>query len=140
VVAAFFVVIAIGLTYAVFHLQMVPMNTTSVPEALKLPPPPTVEEYQQEVRSVFGPFLQQAVNVNSQNLAAVDSVFTDLVVKTQDRLLRVRVPSKSEQPAHLSFVLLLEQWKRALGGSRADQDQVSRATQEVLAASPWLTQ
>lgn len=137
-VAVFFAVIAIGLTYAVFNLKMVPVSKTPVPGALKLPPPPTVEEYQQEVRSVLGPFLQQAVNVDPKNLAAVDSVFTDLVVKTEDRLLRVRVPSKSD--AHVSFVMLLEKWKRALSGSRFDQDQVSQATREVLAASPWLTQ
>lgn len=139
VVGVFFAVIAIGLIYAVFHLQVVRAPSSALPEAFKPPPPPTIEGYQAEVLSVFGPFMQQAVNINTQNLSSMDPVFASLIEKTQDSLLRVRVPA-SEREAHLSFVMLLDQWKRAVGGSRADQDRVSQATRGVAAANPWLLQ
>jgi hypothetical protein len=138
VVGVFFAVIAIGLIYAVFHLQVV-SAPSSLPEAMKPLPPPTVEEYQTEVRSVFGPFLQQAANINVLDLASIDTVFVSLIEKTEDRLLRVRVPS-AQRETHLSFVMLLEKWKRAVGGSQADQKQISQATKDVATANPWLLQ
>lgn len=140
VVGVFFAVIAIGLIYAVFNMKVVSAPRTSLPAALRLPPPLTVSAYQAEAKSVFGPFMQQALRIGPADPAYADPVFSSLIQKTEDSLLRMeRLPS-SVRDAHLSFVMLLEKWKRAVGGSRADQEQLARATRAVADANPWLLQ
>jgi len=137
VVAVFFAVIAIGLVYALFHLTASPS-----PSTLQVVQPPvkapTLSEYRSETKSVLAPFLAQASAVTPEQLETADPVFKDLVVKTQERLLRILVPAEARQ-AHLSFVLLLDQWKRALMGSSSDQARVVDMTAKVTSANPWLT-
>jgi hypothetical protein len=135
VVAVFFAVIAIGLVYALFHLTV-----TSAPGGFQAPPAvkaPTLGEYRSETKSVLAPFLAQAAAIRPEQIGPSATVFKDLVVKTQERLLRVRVPAEARE-AHLSFVLLLEQWKRALQGSSADQAVVADMTAKVTSANSWL--
>ncbi len=135
VVGVFFAVIAIGLVYALFHLNLTP--TSPAQPAAPVVKAPTIEEYQSEARSVLAPFLEQAAAVDSGSLAAADEVFGALIDKTQERLLRVRVPAQARE-THLSFVLLLEQWRRALKGSAADQDRAADMTVKLTSANPWL--
>ena len=52
-------------------------------------------------------------------------------------MLCVRV-SKDSRDAHLAFVLLLDQWKRALGGSKIDQGEVLKKTSELVSENPWV--
>ncbi len=100
---------------------------------------PTTEAYQKETRDVMTPFLRQAANVQVQNFSADIPSMLELVTKTQELMLRVRVPKDSRE-AHLSFVLLLDQWKRALAGSKSDQAAVLAKTPELVAAHSWVMQ
>jgi len=136
VVAVFFAIVAIGLIYAIFNLDLAP--SASPGEVVWAPKAPTLDEYRGEARTVLGPFLEQAAVADPDQLVETETVFKSLVDKTQERLLRLRVPAEARE-AHLSFVLLLEQWRRALGGSAADQAKVSGMTEKVTAANPWLT-
>ncbi len=136
VVGVFFVVIAIGLVYALLNLDLGPASSGENPDAAAVRAP-TVEEYQGEARSVLTPFLEQAAAVDADGLAAADEVFQALIDKTQERLLRVRVPAQARE-THLSFVLLLEQWRRALRGTAADQARAADMTVKLTSANPWL--
>ncbi len=110
----------------------------AAPEAI-VQTAPTTEEYQAEARGAMTPFLQEAVNVRKENFASMDPSMLDLATKTQDRMLDVRVP-KDSRDAHLAFVLLLDQWKRALGGSKIDQKAVLKKTSQLIAENPWVLQ
>jgi len=136
VVAVFFLVVAAGLFYALFHLEIGPAAPT-VNQPLAISSAPTVSAYEHEADTVLAPFLEQAAKVGQAELASGDQDLLDLIGKTQDRLLRMIVPAERKD-AHLKFVLLLEQWRRALNGSAADQKQVLASTQQVLADNPWL--
>ncbi|MEY4744154.1 MAG: hypothetical protein RL272_99 [Candidatus Parcubacteria bacterium] len=98
---------------------------------------PTESEYQSEASDVLSPFFRQAAQMQAEDLTGDTGALLQLVQKTQDRLLRVRVP-KEYRDAHLSFVLLLDQWKRALAGSAPDRKVVLDKTRELMAANPWL--
>jgi hypothetical protein len=98
---------------------------------------PTADHYQQETREVMAPFLEQAGKMTAENFAADNSAMTQLVGKTQERLLTVIVP-KEYKSAHLSFILLLEKWKRALTGNADDQKAVLKETTDAVIANPWL--
>lgn len=100
-------------------------------------PAPSEQEYKAEVASVLSPFLSSALKVQAEDFAMPPAELKDLAQKTQDRLLRVRVP-KEFKDGHLSYVLLLDMWKRALGGSKADQAAVTSKTAETLDENPWL--
>lgn len=114
-------------------------KNSSVPAAV-MPPAPTTEAYQAETRGVMTPFLQAAANMKKENFAvAADPAMLDLVNKTQERMLTVRVP-KDSRDGHLAFVLLLDQWKRALGGSKIDQDAVLKKTPQLTDEYPWVMQ
>ena len=136
VVAVFFAIVAIGLIVTLFSLDLVPESSLQgdVVQARKAP---TVEEYRSEARDVLSPFLEQARMIGSDQAAYDETVFLGLVDKTQERLLRLIVPVQGQE-AHLSFVLLLEQWRRAINGSVSDQAQAPDNTQKVIAANPWL--
>ena len=98
---------------------------------------PTPEEYEADARDVLAPFLEQALLMRTEDLAGDTGAMGQLVEKTQDRLLRVRVP-KEYRDLHLSMVLLLDQWKRALAGSAPARDVVLDRTGEIVVANPWL--
>jgi hypothetical protein len=113
-------------------------SNVSVAVSQPTPVAPTASQYQDEVRGVMAPFLEQAQKMTSADFSADNSAMNDLATKTQDRMIGIRVP-KEYKDAHLSFVLLLAQWSRALGGSVTDQAAVLQKTAEVIAADPWLT-
>lgn len=98
---------------------------------------PTMAEYEVEAREVLAPFFTQALQMAPADFAGDTGAMLQLVQKTQDRLLRVRVP-KEYQDAHLGFVLLLDQWKRALAGSGPDREVVLQKTKDQAAANQWL--
>jgi len=136
VIAAFFAVIAFGLVYALFHMTTAPASPSSGGAAVLIKAP-SLSEYQSETRSVLAPFLEQAAAADPQRLGAADAVFGDLINKTEERLLRVRVPAEARD-THRSFVLFLEQWRRAAGGSKLDQDRVAAMTARIASENPWL--
>ncbi|MBI4457464.1 hypothetical protein HY633_00685 [Candidatus Uhrbacteria bacterium] len=120
-----------------------PSFLESAPQQVQVeasPPAPSVEEYRASVANVAGPLLSQVRLLTDADLAAKGEVavsLSSLVGKTQERLLRVTVPNV-ERDTHLSLVLLLEQWKRALAGSKADGKVVRANTAKMIAAHPWL--
>lgn len=136
VVAVFFAVIIIGSVYAILNITLAPDAATSQNKAPAVKPP-TLAEYRGEAKVAFGPFLEQAAVFRADQFGAADQVFIDLIDKTQERLLRIRVPAGARE-AHLSFVMLLDQWRRAFRGSGADRSLVSDSTSRVIAANPWL--
>ena len=63
---------------------------------------------------------------------------TDLIEMTQSRLLGMTVPA-SERDAHLSIVILLDQWRVALSGTQMDISGVVGRTDGLLFDYPWLS-
>jgi hypothetical protein len=99
---------------------------------------PTLIEYRTETRTVVSPFLNQATTVDSENLSdEARAAMLDLITATQERLLRIRVPG-SEREAHLAFVILLDQWSQALGGSAAEVESVLDRTVETVQRYRWI--
>ncbi|KPJ85810.1 hypothetical protein AMJ57_01730 [Parcubacteria bacterium SG8_24] len=132
-----FVVICLsGLIYGSV-LVLYPYAGAAEPEESALLEPPTAAGYEMEANEVLLPFLDQFALLAEADLGSVDPMLGDLVVKTQERLLRMRVPG-DYRDTHLSLVLLLDQWKRALDGSLGDQAVVVDRTQELLGEIEWL--
>lgn len=107
----------------------------SAPEATA----PTARDYRAEAKAVITPFLGQAA-VISQGVfpEGTDTAMSDLVDLTQERLLGLTVPA-SEREVHLSMVILLDQWRRALNGTDRDMAGVIARTDKLLIDYPWLT-
>lgn len=141
VFGAFVAVAVFGLVYGIVAAALGKFDIASGYEDTLLQPaaPPTELEYQTEAREVLSPFLGQALAMRQEDLTGDNSAMLQLVEKTQDRLLRVRVPADYRE-FHLSAVLLLDQWKRALAGSQPDRDAAIGKTQELAKKSPWLTE
>lgn len=137
VLGAFAATTLVGLAYGAIsglsHGDIVP---PAAPAPLVAP---SQEEYRAETADVMADFWEQSSRMTRDDLKVPDPRFVDIVEKTQERLLRVRVP-KDGRDAHLSFVLLLDQWKRALGGSAADQEKVFDKSEDVLTENPWIVQ
>ena len=110
---------------------------TSLTPQLEPRKAPTVAEYRAEARTVLSPFLEQAANMTEEDIGSGDAIVLGLVEKTQERLLNMIVPA-DERDAHLAFVLLLDQWKRALKGSAADIARVGDSTSGTVDAYPWV--
>ena len=123
VLGMFTAVVMLGFLYGGIVLIFPAASPSTIPMQQNLVLAPTVEEYQHEVRGILAPFIGQVRNMNSVDIADAGNEFSDLLLQTQDRLLGVRVPA-SMRDAHLAFVLLLEQWRRASDGSNADQAEV----------------
>lgn len=141
-----FTIFGVFIAVAVFGLLygMLLAVTSGVPSAVSSDFPefrpvvaPTMAEYESEAREVLAPFFRQALQMRPEDLTGDTGAMLQLVQKTQDRLLRVRVP-KEYRDAHLGFVLLLDQWKRALTGSAPDRDVVLDKTREQGTANAWL--
>ncbi|MEA3248968.1 MAG: hypothetical protein U9Q03_01265 [Patescibacteria group bacterium] len=99
---------------------------------------PPVGEYRAEARAVVAPFLGQAAVISQVVVPeGADRVMGDLVDMTQERLLGMTVPA-TERDAHLSMVILLDQWRRALSGTELDMAGVATRTDGLLADYPWL--
>ena len=101
-------------------------------------PAPTEAEYQQEVRRVMRGFMSQYWLLTEDDFDSVSEPLRNLVGVTQDRLIGVRVPA-SERDTHLSLVLLMDQWKRALNSSAANYHSVLLNTDAFLELHPWLS-
>lgn len=137
VLGAFVATTLVGLAYgAISGLSHGDIIPPSVPAPVVAP---TREEYRTETVGVMADFWEQSARMTREDLRVPDPRFVDIVGKTQERLLRVRVP-REERDAHLAFVLLLDQWKRALDGSAADQEKVFEKTEAVLTENPWIVQ
>lgn len=141
-----FTIFGVFIAVAVFGLLygMLLAATGGVPSAVSQDLPelqpvvaPTMAEYESEAREVLAPFFRQALQTRPEDLTGDTGAMLQLVQKTQDRLLRVRVP-KEYRDAHLGFVLLLDQWKRALTGSAPDRAAVLDKTREQGTANAWL--
>lgn len=100
-------------------------------------PPPSAEEYQIEIKSVAGPFFASVAQMQQADVLDAPAELSSLVGETQERLFTERVPSEFRE-THLSLVLLLDQWKRALAGNAIDQQTALAKTDEFLAANAWL--
>jgi len=99
---------------------------------------PTASEYRAQASAVFEPFLTQVRIIGDGTLPdGAGSVMSDLVNLTQERLLGMTVPS-SERDAHLSMVILLDQWRRAIEGTQMDVAGVVLRTESLLEDYPWI--
>lgn len=96
------------------------------------------EEYQVEASGIMAPFVKQASAMTQADVNRGDPAFLALAIQTQDRLLGMERLPKAAQDEHLAFVLLLDKWKRALGGSKADALTVLAKTKQVLSDHDWL--
>lgn len=102
-----------------------------------VPVAPTDEEYRADARDVLAPFVSQALAMDDSAFDGDTSAIRQLVEKTQERFLRVRVPA-SYKVSHLSFTLLFDQWKRALDGSAPDRAVVLEKTRALISENAWL--
>lgn len=102
-----------------------------------LPVAPTDDEYRADARDVLAPFIEQVAVMDDAAFVGDTAALRQLVEKTQERFLRVRVPA-GFRGMHLSFTLLFDQWKRALDGSAPDQEVVIEKTRELIAENAWL--
>jgi hypothetical protein len=99
--------------------------------------PPTVIEYRTEAGSVLEPFLGQVEALSHGDISDdAGSALAELAARTQERLLRMRVPS-SERDAHLTFVILLDQWQIA-ADSGGDIVPVLQRTNEAVESYRWV--
>lgn len=130
----------VGVLYGVFMAfkkgDASPSSAT--PDAQDQPAPvaPAPEEYDASAQEVMAPFLQQAALVTDASFDGDLTALGDLVTKTEERLLRVRVPA-DRRDTHLSAVLLLGSWKRAIAGSAQDRKDVLSATATFAASASW---
>lgn len=148
VLGAFVLVSTIGLLYGGLLLFLA---ATAEPAAyvIEAVQPPLVEEYRRDARVSVGPFFDEVL---AAGLVEVDaarfgdpgsgpgsgSALAASAEKAKADLLVLRVPGE-ERETHLSLVLLLEQWRRALAGSVADQDTVLERTHRLLQEHPWMS-
>lgn len=128
------VFLAVSLAGLVFLSDAVLRAVPTPPQAVA----PTDEEYRAEASVIMEPFLAQASAMTAEDfeLAEPEALRT-LVVTTQERMLRLRVPSDLKD-AHLAFVLMLERWHRAFDG---DADMRVTAISQLRAevdAYPWV--
>ncbi len=138
ILEVFLAAAAFGLLCGVLFV-MISTSQVSVPAVFA--PAPTVEtddEYHAAAKDVMAPFFAQAITMKSSDIAVADPTMRELAKKTQDRLLRLDHIPKSEQTTHLSCVLLLGQWLRALDGSVVDALVVHDKTVALLKENPWL--
>jgi hypothetical protein len=134
VVGVFVAVILLGLACGTWYFVRSVTGRNAAPQSA-----PSAEAYRVEVASVARPFLAQALKMDDADLAAAGADLADLVAKTQERVLRLRVPG-SERDAHLGLVLLLEQWKRAVSGDAESRSSVLERTRAFVNAHPWIQQ
>ncbi len=136
VVGVFVAVVLVGLGYGLLIIVL-DANLTEPKQSAVLQVP-TVIEYRAEAGTVMAPFLGQ---IETLQMGAITEdageAIADLAGRTQDRLLRMRVPS-SERDAHLSFVILLDQWKRAVN-VEGDISGVLRRTNELVEKYRWIS-
>ncbi|MFH1047769.1 MAG: hypothetical protein V1738_05695 [Patescibacteria group bacterium] len=98
---------------------------------------PTVIEYRTEAGSVLAPFLGQVMELSGGVLSVEASeALADLAKITQERLLRIRVPG-AEKAAHLSFVLLLDQWSDTISAGN-DTTAVLARTNQLIVEYRWV--
>jgi len=136
-------VVLIGIMYGVVIVLKnggvpAPSSSDVVPVAEEPLVAPTQEEYDLAANDVMSPFLAQATLVTEASFEGDVSALGDLVTKTEERMIRLRVPAE-RQEAHLAAVLLLGSWKRAVAGSATDRAEVSASTAAFIAAMPWAT-
>ncbi|MFA6603587.1 MAG: hypothetical protein WCT10_01940 [Patescibacteria group bacterium] len=136
VFAVFGLAVIAGIGYGVLNLRVLPVAEAPASEVVTAP---SEAEYRTAAGSVLTPFFVQAQKLDETAFTAIDPIFVDLIDKTQERLLRLRVPG-ADQNIHLSCVLLLEQWRRAMSGSKADQKLVLANTRDLLGENSWLIQ
>jgi len=99
---------------------------------------PSASEYRSQARAVFEPFLTQVRIIGEGTLpTGAGAVMSNLVDLTQERLLGMTVPT-TERDAHLSMVILLDQWRRAIEGTQTDLAGVVSRTDSLLEDYPWI--
>jgi len=137
VLGVFVAVCTAGLVY----LGYISLRDTAVEEAPRIvvASAPSPEDYRKSCREIVRPFFEQVQQMTVAGIEAGGDDLAALASKTQERLLRLRVPS-GERDAHLQLVLLLDKWKRAGQGSVPDRSDVLSKTQELLASYTWIMQ
>lgn len=99
---------------------------------------PTTEEYRASATAVMAPFLAQAKSMVPGDFGDIDAAtFRVVVDDVQAKLLALRVPG-DHRDAHLSFVLLLDRWKRAFDGGETVRETAVLQLQDALVAYPWI--
>ncbi|MDD5251668.1 MAG: hypothetical protein PHT12_03460 [Patescibacteria group bacterium] len=135
----FAAVVLAGLAYGMAHVIL--SGNGGQGEIAPTITAPTVEEYQAAIKPILKPFFEQAVKLSPEDLVQPDPMLVQLEGQTRQSLLgfSMRVP-KAATGTHMSFVLLLDKWRRALAGSDGDQATVIDATRQVMADNPWLAE
>lgn len=98
---------------------------------------PSVSEYRQQVQLGLEPFFALAASYPDNADVSPDPILSETIRGWQQRLLALRVPS-AEREAHLSVVLLLDQWRRALDGSVLDGNRALATVDQLVADYPWM--
>lgn len=139
ILGAFVAVAFFGLVYGAIVVTTGAAGLRGLDEEIAevLPAAPTDDEYRADARDVLAPFVAQAAVMGDSAFDGDTSALRQLVEKTQERFLRVRVPA-SFRTTHLSFILLFDQWKRALDGSAPDREVVIEKTRQLIGDNMWL--
>lgn len=136
VLGVFAGVVFVGFIFGAVSLLAPSSSHTASPDEV-VETAPTVEEYQGEVGGILIPFVDQVESLDPMLLDDAGQEFVILIKKTHARMLGVIVPA-SMRDAHMAFVLLLEQWKRAAEGSDGDRKVVQGHTTDVLDEHAWI--
>jgi hypothetical protein len=98
---------------------------------------PSAADYRQQVRLILEPFFELVASYPAAAGVSADPVLAQVVAGWQQELLALTVPA-AEREAHLSAVLLLDQWQRALNGSPLDGGRALASVDQLLSDYPWL--
>lgn len=142
--AIFLLVVSVGFIYGLTRLNVPssawPAGLTASPSPDEEPAAvaaPTVPEYRDAAARALQPFLAVAFEKGESDPVEADEQARLRVEDSVQAMLDLTVPA-SEREFHLSAVLLMEQWKRALSGSSLDARRVNASTEQFLEDNDWL--
>lgn len=101
----------------------------------KAPHVPSMDEYRTALLKAAGGFLTDASAMDTAGVLSADPSLLGRAQKARDRVIAVVAPAKED--VHLSLVLLLDKWIRALQGDPVESVNVVPATADFLERYPW---
>jgi hypothetical protein len=144
--AIFLIIVSIGFIYGLTRLNVpssalpADLTVSSVPsdEESAASTAPTVAEYRDAAVRALQPFLGVVSENEEATTVSADQAARLKVEDSVQAMLSLTVPA-SEREFHLSAVLLMEQWKRALSGSSLDARRAIASAEDWLEDNYWLT-
>ena len=133
--AVFMIVVSGAFIWGVYRLTIV---DPSVFLEQPVSTAPSVEDYRASAVKVMEPFFVQiSVYDEPGEEITTDRLSSELVLRVQSEMIAMIVPV-SEREAHLSFVLLLDQWERVWSVSSLDSKRATLSAQQAIDKYPWI--